>query len=43
MVCDGRLDLEEAQRQIAGNWIDAYKKYFHTNQPLREDGGSFVP
>lgn len=34
MVCDGSLDLTEAQRAIAGNWIDAYKKYFHTNEPL---------
>jgi hypothetical protein len=34
MVCDGSLDLAEAQRDIAANWIAAYKKYFHTNQPL---------
>jgi hypothetical protein len=34
MVCDGSLDLTEAQRQIASNWIAAYKKYFHTDQPL---------
>jgi len=38
MVCDGRLDLSEAQREIAGNWIAAYKKYFHTDQPLEEHG-----
>jgi anti-sigma factor RsiW len=37
MVCDGRLDLAEAQREIAENWIVAYKKYFHTDQPLDED------
>ncbi len=36
MVCDGRLDLTEAQREIADNWIAAYKKYFHTEQPLDE-------
>jgi len=36
MVCDGRLDLGEAQREIAANWIVAYKKYFHTDQPLAE-------
>jgi len=35
MVCDGSLDLAEAQRDIATNWIAAYKKYFHTNEPLR--------
>ena len=34
MVCDGNLDLTEAQREIASNWIAAYKKYFHTDQPL---------
>jgi len=34
MVCDGRLDLAEAQREIAANWIAAYKKYFKTDEPL---------
>lgn len=34
MVCDGKLNLDEAQRDIATNWISAYKKYFHTEQPL---------
>ncbi len=34
MVCDGSLDLAEAQHEIAANWIDAYKKYFHTERPL---------
>jgi hypothetical protein len=34
MVCDGSLDLAEAQHEIASNWIDAYKKYFHTDEPL---------
>jgi hypothetical protein len=33
LVCEGRLDLGTAQREIAGNWIDAYKKYFHTDRP----------
>ncbi len=36
MVCDGSLDLAEAQREIAQNWIVAYKKYFHTEEPLAE-------
>jgi hypothetical protein len=36
MVCDGSLDLAEAQREIAGNWIAAYKKYFQTDRPLPE-------
>jgi len=34
LVCDGRLDLATAQREIAGNWIEAYKKYFNTDRPL---------
>ena len=34
MVCNGRLSLGEAQKDIATNWIAAYKKYFHTSQPL---------
>jgi hypothetical protein len=36
MVCDGHLDLATAQREIAMNWIEAYKKYFHTDRPLAE-------
>jgi hypothetical protein len=36
MVCGGRLDLTAAQKEIAENWIAAYKKYFHTEQPLAE-------
>jgi hypothetical protein len=34
MVCDGQLDLATAQREIATNWIEAYKKYFNTDRPL---------
>ena len=34
MVCTGRLDLATAQHEIATNWVAAYKKYFHTRQPL---------
>jgi hypothetical protein len=34
MVCAGQLDLTTAQHEIAMNWIDAYKKYFHTDRPL---------
>jgi hypothetical protein len=36
MVCEGDLDLTEAQREIATDWISAYKKYFHTDEPLEE-------
>jgi hypothetical protein len=34
MVCEGQLDLRVAQREIANNWIEAYKKYFHTDRPI---------
>jgi hypothetical protein len=34
LVCAGRLDLSTAQRDIATDWIAAYKKYFHTDRPL---------
>lgn len=34
LVCAGQLDLATAQREIATNWIEAYKKYFHTDRPL---------
>ena len=34
MVCNGSLDLAEAQHEIAADWIMAYKKYFHTDEPL---------
>ncbi len=34
MVCAGTLDLSAAQQEIATNWIAAYKKYFHTDEPL---------
>jgi hypothetical protein len=34
LVCDGQLDLATAQHEIATNWIEAYKKYFHTDRPV---------
>jgi len=34
LVCQGKLDLPTAQRDIATNWIVAYQKYFHTDKPL---------
>jgi hypothetical protein len=34
MVCAGQLDLSTAQRDIATDWIAAYKKYFRTETPL---------
>ena len=37
LVCDGRLDLAEAQRDISTDWIAAYKKYFQTDQPVSRE------
>ena len=34
LVCEGQLDLPTAQREIARNWIAAYKKYFHSEHPI---------
>jgi hypothetical protein len=34
LVCDGKIDLSTAQRDIATDWIAAYRKYFHTDKPL---------
>ena len=33
MVCEGKLDLATAQRDIANDWIAAYKKYFQADAP----------
>jgi hypothetical protein len=37
LVCRGDIDLAEAQREIASDWIAAYKKYFHTDRPLERE------
>lgn len=36
LVCSGKLDLQTAQRELMGGWISAYRKYFHTREPLQE-------
>ena len=36
MVCKDRVDLMTAQREIATDWIGAYKKYFRTERPLKD-------
>jgi hypothetical protein len=41
-VCNGSLDLAEAQREIATDWIAAYRKYFHTDGPLAEHTGQRI-
>ncbi len=33
LVCDGSVPLASAQRDIAADWIAAYKRYFHTDKP----------
>jgi hypothetical protein len=33
-VCGGKIDLKTAQREIAVNWIEAYKKYVSPNPPV---------
>ncbi len=38
LVCSGELDLKTAQHDIATDWIQAYKKYFHTDAPLAGAG-----
>jgi hypothetical protein len=38
-VCAGTVDLSTAQHDIATDWIAAYKKYFHTDQPRSTRGG----
>lgn len=35
MVCAQEISLEEAQRAMATNWIEAWKKYVHSHQPYR--------
>jgi hypothetical protein len=35
-VCDGHLDLATAQREMAMDWISAYKRHFETDTPLRD-------
>lgn len=42
-VCGGNLSLAAAQKDIAGNWISAYKKYFHADEPLARDSVSDLP
>jgi hypothetical protein len=36
LVCNGTVPLQTAQRDIAVDWIAAYKKYFRTELPLQE-------
>lgn len=29
LVCDGKVPLDEARKEIAQDWINTYKKYVH--------------
>jgi anti-sigma factor RsiW len=35
LVCRGEVELARAQREIATDWVAAYKRYFKTEVPLR--------
>ena len=35
LVCDGTIDISTAQREMATDWIAAYRRYFATDQPQR--------
>ncbi len=37
-ICSGKIPLQQAQQEIATDWIGAYKKHFHTNVPLKNAG-----
>src|SRR5580698_10647894 len=41
-VCSGKLSLATAQQDVASDWISAYKKYFHTDQPLARSAQSDI-
>ena len=43
LVCNGSVPLPQAQRDMAVNWIAAYKRYFHTNRPGGLPGGLRTP
>jgi len=42
LVCNRKLDLATAQREMASDWIAAYKKYFNTDAPLEAHRGPAV-
>jgi hypothetical protein len=39
LVCQGKVPLSTAQNEISTDWIAAYKRYFHTDQPLTNAAG----
>jgi hypothetical protein len=43
MVCRGEVDLATAQRDIATDWIAAYRKYFHADAPVSTGSSMTFP
>ena len=39
LVCSGAVDLETAQRDIASDWVAAYRKYFKSDLPVNATAG----
>jgi hypothetical protein len=42
LVCRGEMDLATAQREIAEDWVAAYKRHFRTSSPIHEAAGLIV-
>jgi len=34
LVCEGRLDLRTAQRDMSTDWVAAYRRHFRTDEPV---------
>jgi hypothetical protein len=43
LVCSGRIDPATAQREMASNWIEAYKKYLATERPIQLHARLLLP
>ncbi|WP_018292122.1 HNH endonuclease domain-containing protein [Verrucomicrobium sp. 3C] len=39
LVCSGRVDFAEAQKAIASNWIEAYRKYIGSDGGTQKERG----
>ena len=42
LVCSNQVDLAQAQREIAADWVSAYKRYFRTDVPLQAHAGASI-
>ena len=40
LVCANQVELAQAQREIASDWVAAYKRYFKTDVPLQAHVGA---